>query len=174
MSKANDFVPLRIVRASISNRHTEATDSTGQWLDSQIQAKGHELIHHEICGNDFYGLRAKISVWIADPQVEVIITHGGTGFAQGNCTQAAIEPLLAQTIPGFGEFFRQLSFQQIGSSALQSRAFAGLVNGKVLFAIPGSLSAADLAWTSLISPQLDARQGPCNFVAHIQKGRCNG
>lgn len=174
MSKASDFVPLSVARMSISDRHTEASDTTGQWLDQAIEQSGHLLAVHSITPNNKYQIRARLSEWIVNTNINIIITHGGTGFAKGNCTTKAIRPLLDQSIDGFGELFRSISFNDIGSAALQSQAFAGLVNGKVIFAIPGSQDAVKLAWERLIKPQLDARQGPCNFVAHIQRGQCDG
>lgn len=170
MSKVSELTPLRIARMSISDRHTVHTDSTGHWLQEVIQQAGHQLAEQVIIGNNKYQIQATLSDWIASNQVDAVITHGGTGFAHGNCTEAAIKPLLEQSIDGFGEIFRHLSFADIGSAAVQSQAFAGFANRKIIFAIPGSGGAARLAWEQLIRPQLDARQGPCNFVAHINRG----
>lgn len=173
MRKASEFVPLRLARMSISDRHTAASDNTGQWLDEVIEQQGHVLAHRVIVPSNLYQIRAQLSDWIVRDDIDVLLTHGGTGFANENCTEAAIRPLLDRRIDGFGELFRHLSYDDIGSSALQSQAFAGFANHKVIFAIPGSQGAARLAWNSLIQPQLDARQGPCNFVGHIKRGQCD-
>lgn len=166
---AKQHRPLHIALATVSNRHTPATDETGDWLADAIAEAGHHRYQRQILGTDKYLLRAVVSRWIAEPQLSVVILNGGTGFAAHNCVPEALEPLFDQTITGFGELFRQLSFQQIGSSALQSRAIAGLANNTLVVAIPGSLSAAQLAWQELIRPQLDGLQGPCNFNARLAR-----
>lgn len=168
MSKAKTFEPLRCALLTISDKYTRATDTTGNELASALTTEGHALAAREQVGNDLYSLRAIYSQWIADPTIQVIISHGGTGFAAANVTVPALRPLLDQEIPGFGEIFRQLSFKNIGSASLQSQALGGLVNRTLVLAVPGSEGAARLAWEHLIQPQLDARQGPCNFVPHIR------
>ncbi|WP_258240786.1 molybdenum cofactor synthesis domain-containing protein [Pseudidiomarina homiensis] len=166
---AKQHRPLHIALATVSDRHTPATDETGDWLADAIAETGHHRYQRQILATDRYVLRAVVSRWIAEPQLAVVLLNGGTGFAGHNCVPEAIEPLLEQKIEGFGELFRQLSFQQIGSSALQSRAVAGLTNNTLVVAVPGSLSAAKLAWHELIRPQLDGLQGPCNFNARLAR-----
>lgn len=161
--------PLHIALATVSDRHTPATDDTGDWLADAIMQAEHHRYQRQILPNDKYVLRAVLSRWIAEPQLSVVLLNGGTGFAEHNCVPESIEPLFDQKIDGFGELFRQLSFAEIGSSALQSRAVAGLANNTLVVAIPGSLSAAQLAWEQLIRPQLDGLQGPCNFNARLAR-----
>lgn len=166
---AKQHWPLHIALATVSDRHTPATDETGDWLADAIIKAGHHRYQRQLLGTDRYQLRAVVSRWIAEPQLSVVLLNGGTGFAAHNCVPEAIGPLFDQKIEGFGELFRQLSFLQIGSSALQSRALAGLANNTLVVAIPGSLSAAKLAWAELIKPQLDGLQGPCNFNARLAR-----
>ncbi|KFZ29341.1 MULTISPECIES: molybdopterin-binding protein [Pseudidiomarina] len=158
---------LHIALATVSDRHTPTSDDTGDWLADAIVDARHHMYQRQIIGTDKYLLRAVVSRWIAEPKLNVVLLNGSTGFAEHNCVPEAVMPLLDQTIDGFGELFRQLSWRDIGSSALQSRAFAGLANNKLILAIPGSKSAAELAWRELIQPQLDSRQGPCNFVGRL-------
>lgn len=158
---------LHVALATVSDRHTPSSDETGDWLADAIVDAGHHRYQRQIIGTDKYLLRAVVSRWIAEPNLNVVLLNGGTGFAEHNCVPEAIVPLLDQVIDGFGELFRQRSWQEIGSSALQSRALAGLANNTLIFAIPGSRSAAELAWREIIQPQLDSGQGPCNFVERL-------
>ncbi|MDX1705901.1 molybdenum cofactor synthesis domain-containing protein [Pseudidiomarina sp.] len=164
------FQPLSVAVATISDRHTRATDSTGDWLCQQLGSAGHNLSERCILPTNTYSIRAQLSAWIADSTTQVVLLNGGTGFAANNCVPEAISPLFDRPVEGFGELFRQLSLADIGSSAMQSRALAGMANGTLIFAMPGSGGAAALAWNQLIEPQLDSRQGPCNFVAHVKSG----
>mgnify|MGYP002006266480 FL=1 len=117
-----------------------------------------------LCADDRYRIRAELSRWIADPSVEVVITSGGTGLTGRDGTPEAVEPLLDKTIDGFGELFRVLSFESIGTSTLQSRCLAGVANGTFVFVLPGSLDAVTTAWERLIHAQLDAETRPCNLA----------
>ncbi len=162
---------VHIALATVSDRHTPTSDATGDWLSEAIVKAGHHMYQRQILPTDKYLVRAVVSRWIAEPQLSVVLLNGSTGFAEHNSVPEAIEPLLDQQIDGFGELFRQLSWQQIGSSAIQSRAFAGLANNTLAIAIPGSESAAKLAWDELIEPQLNSQQGPCNFVGRLTKQR---
>ncbi len=164
------FQPLSIAVATISDRHTSATDSTGDWLCQQLATAGHTLSERRILSTNTYAIRAQLSAWIANSTTQVVLLNGGTGFAANNSVPEAISPLFDRPVEGFGELFRQLSLADIGSSAMQSRALAGIANGTLIFAMPGSGGAAALAWNQLIKPQLDSRQGPCNFVGHVKNG----
>lgn len=151
---------------TVSNKHTAANDTAGDYLVDQLQRAGHQCTERTISPSDLYQLRKIVSAWIADPHIHIIITNGGTGYGPNKHTTAAIAPLLDQQVVGFGELFRQLSFEDIGSSAMQSNAIAGLANNKAIFCIPGSVNACRLAWTRLIREQLNPDHTPCNFVAH--------
>lgn len=151
---------------TISNSRTAANDTSGDYLVDQLQRAGHNCLERTITTSNTYTLRKIISNWIADPNIHVIITNGGTGFGADKNTIHAIQPLLDQTVTGFGELFRQLSFEEIGSSALQSDAIAGLVNNTIVFCIPGSTNACRLAWARLIREQLNSDHKPCNFADH--------
>lgn len=169
---------LRIGIICVSNRHTPETDVTGDWLAQQIPQQGHQLHEQRIVAEDCYQLRALVSHWIAEPSVQVILVHGGTGFQAKNCTTEALKPLMDRTIDGFGELFRSLSYHAVEatpvlSAAMQSDAFAGLANHTLVFAIPGSPSAAQLAAEALIWPQLDSDTRPCNFASLLQKHSCS-
>lgn len=165
--KTKPFKSLSIAVLTISNRHTPDTDESGHLIHQLLTEAGHCVSYREIVRSNLYTIRAIVSQLIADPASQVIILNGGTGFAPDNCTEEALLPLLDKKVEGFGELFRCLSYQQIGSSSMQSRALSGLANQTLLFAIPGSPSACSLAMVALILPQLDARQGPCNFVGQL-------
>lgn len=162
------FYPLNIAVLTVSDRHTAVTDSSGDLLQELASNVGHEIVQRSICGSNRYAIRALLSQWIASEDIQVVLVNGGTGFAQNNCTPEAICPLFDNEVEGFGEQFRALSFSDIGTSAMQSRALAGLANGTLIFVMPGSGNACRLAWEKLIAEQIDSRTGPCNFVAHIK------
>lgn len=169
MATEKQFIPLHVAILTISDSRTEKTDSTGDLLVHLLASAGHTLTERAILPNNKYQIRAQVSSWIASENTQVVLVNGGTGFASGNCTVQALTPLFDEHVAGFGELFRQLSFLEIGSASMQSRATAGLANGTLIFAMPGSGGGARLAWQQLIKPQLDAQQGPCNFVAHVKK-----
>lgn len=160
------MIKLNCAVLTISNSRTAANDTSGDYLVDQLQRAGHSCLERALSPNNPYQIRKIISDWIANPAIHVIITNGGTGFGLDKNTIAAISPLFDQTISGFGELFRQLSFEDIGSSALQSEACAGLANNTVIFCIPGSTNACRLAWTRLIREQLNSQHKPCNFADH--------
>lgn len=162
------FYPLTIAVLTVSDSRNLDNDSSGDLLCQQLQNAGHQLAKRTLLPNNKYQIRAVLSQWIASDTVQVVLINGGTGFAAGNCSVEAIVPLLDDTVPGFGELFRQLSFNELGSAALQSGALAGLANGTLVFAMPGSGGACTLAMQQLILPQLDGRTGPCNFLAHLK------
>ncbi len=164
MSTAGDFVPLSLCVLTVSDSRTLAEDSSGDWLVAALTEAGHRLRARELLPDDRYRLRATVSQWIADDAVDGILVTGGTGFTGRDSTPEALLPLLDKQMPGFGELFRALSFDEIGTSSLQSRAFAGLANGTFLFALPGSTSACRTAWEKIVRAQLDARTKPCNLA----------
>ena len=164
MSAANEFRPLSLCVLTVSDSRTAADDTSGDWLAAALADAGHALHERAIVRDDVYAMRAIVSRWIADDAVHGILVTGGTGFTGRDSTPEALRPLLDKEMSGFGEMFRVLSFDEIGTSTLQSRAFAGLANATFLFALPGSTSACRLGWEKLIRPQLDARTKPCNLA----------
>lgn len=164
MTAQSDFVPLSIAVLTVSDSRTLATDSSGAYLIEALQSEGHNVHQRELIADDIYRLRAVVSNWIADPDCHGVITTGGTGFTGRDSTPEAIEPLLDKLMPGFGELFRAISFEEIATSSLQSRALAGLANGTFVFCLPGSTGACRTAWEKLLRAQFDARTKPCNLV----------
>jgi molybdenum cofactor biosynthesis protein B len=164
MSAERDFIPLSLCVLTVSDSRTPADDTSGDWLVAALDEAGHRLHARALLPDDRYRLRATVSQWIADDTVDGILVTGGTGFTGRDSTPEALLPLLDKPMPGFGELFRTLSFEEIGTSSLQSRAFAGLANGTFLFALPGSTSACRTAWERIIRAQLDARTKPCNLA----------
>ncbi len=149
---------------TISDSRTAADDTSGDLLAELLTAAGHRLVRRALNKDDIYAIRATVSVWIADPQVQVILSTGGTGFTGRDSTPEALAPLFDKTIHGFGELFRQVSYQEIGASTIQSRALAGLANATLVFALPGSNNAVRTGWEKIIKPQLDITNKPCNFA----------
>ena len=168
-SKTDVFVPLNLCVLTVSDTRNEDTDTSGQLLVERLQTTGHNLFDKKIVIDDIYKIRAAISQWVADDSVQGILITGGTGFTSRDSTPEAVTPLLDKTVEGFGELFRQISHQQIGTSTIQSRAIAGMANKVIIFCMPGSTNACRTAWDEIISEQLDSRQGPCNFVAQLKE-----
>ena len=164
MSAGTEFHPLNLCVLTVSDTRTADNDTSGDYLADALRAEGHVLRERAIVRDDKYALRALVSRWIADEAVHGILVTGGTGFTGRDSTPEALMPLLDKEMPGFGEMFRALSFDEIGTSTLQSRAFAGLANATFLFALPGSPSACRTGWEKLIRAQLDARTRPCNLA----------
>jgi len=158
---------LRIAVLTISDTRSLDTDSSGTYLQEALQAEGHSLADRKLIIDDIYQMRAVVSAWIADPQIEVILTTGGTGFTGRDSTPEALRPLFDKHIEGFGELFRQLSYAEIGTSTVQSRCLAGLSNNTAIFCIPGSTGACKTAWEGILKSQLDSTYTPCNFVQHV-------
>ena len=158
------FIPLDIAVLTISDTRGEDEDVSGKLIRDSLLAVGHRCAEKAIVRDDKYEIREVVSRWIREPAVNVIISTGGTGITGRDGTPEAIRPLLDKEIEGFGEMFRNLSYQQIRSSTLQSRALAGVANSTFLFVLPGSSGACRMAWDSLISEQLDNRFRPCNLV----------
>ena len=164
MSAGNDFIPLRLCVLTVSDTRGRDNDQSGDYLESALREAGHHLVERELLPDDRYRLRAVVSRWIADEGVDGVLVSGGTGFTGRDSTPEALLPLLDKTMPGFGEMFRALSYEEIGTSTLQSRAFAGLANATFVFCLPGSTSACRTAWERLVRAQLDARTKPCNLA----------
>ena len=164
-------MPLAIALLTVSDTRTLADDRSGDALQQRLLVAGHRLGGRAVVPDDRYRIRAEVSHWIADPSVEVVISSGGTGLAGRDGTPEAVAPLLDKTIDGFGELFRVLSFETIGTSSLQSRCLAGVANGTLIFVLPGSLDAVETAWDRLIGAQLDAATRPCNLVQLLPRLR---
>ncbi|MDX1434384.1 MAG: molybdenum cofactor biosynthesis protein B [Gammaproteobacteria bacterium] len=163
-TKGRSFKPLAIAVLTISDTRTEADDKSGALLADRLTSTGHRLADRHIVRDDIYAIRAVVSAWIADDDINAIITTGGTGVTGRDGTPEAIAPLLDKTIEGFGEVFRFLSYEEIKTSTLQSRAIAGVANATYIFCLPGSSGACRTAWDKVISAQLDYRTRPCNLV----------
>jgi molybdenum cofactor biosynthesis protein B len=164
MTANPDFIPLHLCVLTVSDTRTPADDKSGDYLVAALQQEGHHLAERAILRDDRYQLRALVSRWIADANIDGVLVTGGTGFTGRDSTPEALLPLLDKEMPGFGELFRAISFEEIGTSSLQSRAFAGLANGTFLFCLPGSTSACRTGWEKIIRAQLDARTQPCNLA----------
>jgi len=162
-ASGDEFVALHIAVLTVSDTRTEATDKSGRLLVDRLEAAGHVLHDKAICADDVYELRARVSRWIADDRPDVVITTGGTGLTGRDVTPQAIEPLFDRRIDGFGEMFRVLSYDTIGTSTLQSRAIAGVAKATFIFCLPGSSGACADGWDKLIVEQIDARTRPCNL-----------
>lgn len=166
-SVLKEFKPARIAVMTVSDSRTAADDTSGDYFVEQLQLAGHLLAERQIVADNKYQIRAVVSQWIADDSIQAVLISGGTGFTVKNYTTEALMPLFDKPVEGFGELFRMLSFEDIGSSSLQSRAIAGMANQTVIFAMPGSTGACRLGWERLIKEQLDARHRPCNFIPHL-------
>jgi molybdenum cofactor biosynthesis protein B len=162
-------IAVNAVVVTVSDTRTEDTDSSGRYLAKQLEDAGHNLLQKVIIKDDTYKLRALIASLIADEQVQAVLVTGGTGFTARDNTVKAVTPLLDMQIDGFGEIFRYLSHAEIGSSTVQSRAFAGMSNGTIVFCMPGSTGACRTAWEGLIAQQLDSRHKPCHFVDKLKQ-----
>ncbi len=159
--------PLKIAVLTISDTRTLATDTSGDFLQQALVQAGHQLAARELVKDDIYQMRAVVSQWIADETVEVIISTGGTGFTGRDSTPEALEPLFDKTVEGFGELFRAISYDEIGTATLQSRCAAGLANRTAIFMLPGSTGACKTGWNGILKEQLDSRHRPCNFAPHV-------
>lgn len=167
--KKSVFIPVRVAVVTVSDTRSEETDKSGGYLVECVKAAGHILVSKQIVKDDTYKLRAVVATHIADDKVQAVLLTGGTGFTSRDNTVTAITPLLDMHIEGFGEVFRYLSHAEIGSSTIQSRAFAGLSNGTIVFCMPGSPGACRTAWEGVVAQQLDSRHKPCNFVDKLKK-----
>ncbi len=159
-----NFIAVNIAVLTVSDSRTEATDTSGQILVERISEAGHQLAEKTIIVDDKYRIRETVSRWIADPGVNVVIITGGTGLTGRDITPEAIRPLLDKEIEGVGELFRWLSYQDIKTSTVASRALGGVANATFIFCLPGSTGACKTGWDEIIGPQLDHRNAPCNMV----------
>jgi len=166
---SREFVPLSIAVLTVSDTRTDATDKSGALLAERVTASGHRLAEKRIVKDDIYAIRAVVSAWIADPNIDVVITTGGTGVTGRDGTPEAVAVLLDKEIEGFGELFRMLSYDEIGTSSLQSRCLAGVANGTFVFCLPGSTNACATGWDKILRAQLDIRTRPCNFAELIPR-----
>jgi len=170
MTETPQFLSLNIAVMTVSDSRTETTDKSGKLLADSLLAAGHQLAEKLIIPDNIYKIRAAISRWIADEVVQVVLTTGGTGVTGRDGTPEAIQPLLDKEIPGFGEIFRAISYEEIKTSTLQSRALAGVANGTYIFSLPGSTGACRTGW-QIVSQQLDSRHRPCNLAELIPRLR---
>ena len=164
LDESISFVPLHIAVATVSDTRVAATDTSGDTLVARLTAAGHRLAARAIVKDEVPLLVAQLNMWIDDPAIDVIITTGGTGVTGRDVTPEALDQIAEKMIPGFGELFRWLSYQSIGTSTIQSRACAGLARGTYIFCLPGSTGAVKDGWDGILASQLDARHRPCNFV----------
>ena len=178
IDETRPFLPVRIAVMTVSDTRTAANDTSGDALADRIAAAGHELADRTILPDDAGTIAAKLRDWIARPDIDVVITTGGTGVTGRDVTPEAFSRVLEKTIEGFGELFRMLSYAKIGTSTMQSRALGGVANGTYLFALPGSTGAVKDGWDDILRFQLDSRHGPCNLVElmprlreHVVKGK---
>ena len=164
-----EFTPLAIAVLTVSDTRTEETDSSGLLLVEALQEAGHKLADKCIVKDNIYQIRAVLSRWIASENVQAVLITGGTGFTSRDSTPEAVTPLFDKIVDGYGELFRQVSYEQIGTSTIQSRAVAGYANGTIVFVMPGSNNACRTAWEKIILEQLDGRHRPCNFVEQLKQ-----
>ncbi len=173
---AEEFRSLRIAVLTVSDSRNEDSDTSGKLLVEKLSDAGHQLALKQIVKDDLYNIRAIVASWIASEDIQAILITGGTGFTGRDSTPQAILPLFDTVVDGYGELFRQISYKDIGSSTVQSRAVAGLSNGTIVFCMPGSTNACRTAWDGIIGEQLDASHKPCNFVGQLKTiaGEPNG
>jgi len=169
LMKQQNFQPLRISVLVVSDTRTEKTDTSGKLFAERLTEEGHSLAEKCIVPDDIYQIRAVLSRWIVDPAVDIILTTGGTGLTGRDGTPEAVIPLFDKVIEGFGEMFRQISYDEISTSTIQSRVTAGVANGTYIFCLPGSSGACRTGWDKILSTQLDIRSRPCNFAEMLPR-----
>ncbi|MGS0681105.1 molybdenum cofactor biosynthesis protein B [Shewanella sp. 125m-7] len=165
----SQFTALNIAVLTLSDTRNFESDTSGAFLESALLEAGHNLVERQIIKDDKYQIRSVLSQWIAADNVQVIITTGGTGFTDRDNTPEAVKPLFDRDIEGFGELFRHITYTELGTSTVQSRALGGIANKTAIFCLPGSTGACKTGWNKLIKEQLDATHRPCNFVMHVKK-----
>ena len=166
---ARPFIPLNISVLTVSDSRSEADDTSGKSLVEMLTEAGHHLQEKAIVRDDIYAIRARLSTWISETSTDVVLTTGGTGVTGRDGTPEAVTPLLDKEIEGFGELFRMVSWNEIKTSSLQSRAIGGVANGTYIFCLPGSSGACKTGWQELIVHQLDNRVLPCNLTMLIPR-----
>jgi len=171
-----DFVPVHVAVLTVSDTRTLDNDTSGQLIVDRLTEAGHRIVARQIVVDSELAIRAQLATWIADPGVDVVIATGGTGVTPRDVTPEALAPLITKPIPGFGELFRWVSFDEIGTSTIQSRAEAALCGSTFVFLLPGSTGGVRTALDKILIPQLDLRQKPCNFVMLLPriKGETTG
>jgi molybdopterin adenylyltransferase len=174
IDETRPFIPVRIAVLTVSDTRTQKTDKSGPLLVSLIKEAGHELAEHAIVEDDPKAIRKQVKRWIKDPEVDVVITTGGTGFTGRDVTPEAVRPLFEKEIDGFSVLFHLLSYQSVGTSTVQSRACGGVTKGTYIFCVPGSPGACEDAWNGILKAQLDNRHRPCSFIEimpRLEEGR---
>ena len=164
INESLELIPVRIAVLIVSDTRTTETDTSGSLLADRIRSAGHEVADHRIVRDDVTAIRSAVSAWIADPEIDIVISSGGTGLTGRDVTPEAVTPLFEKTLDGVSVIFPQVSFQSVGLSTLQSRAVAGLAGGTFIFCLPGSNGAVKDGWDKVISFQLDSRHKPCNLA----------
>lgn len=164
IDETRKFLPVNIAVLTVSDSRDEASDESGKTLIDRLQAAGHHMAARRVIKDEVKLIQEQVRAWVSDPEIDVIITNGGTGITGRDVTPEALKPLLEKEIEGFGELFRMISFQKVGTSTMQSRALGGLAGGTYIFALPGSPSACRDGWDEILKFQLDSRNGPCNLV----------
>lgn len=164
-----EFKPLNIAVLTLSDSRDLSQDTSGQFLQDALLEAGHKLAARQLIKDDKYQIRSVISQWVADESVQVIVTTGGTGFTPRDNTPEAVKPLFDREIEGFGELFRHITYTELGTSTVQSRALGGFANQTAIFCLPGSTGACRTGWNKIIKEQLDATHRPCNFVMHVKQ-----
>jgi molybdenum cofactor biosynthesis protein B len=175
------FLPVNIAVLTVSDRRTLEDDKSGGVLCEMIAADGHQIAKREIVKDDYDAIVSKLRSWCADPAIDVVVTTGGTGVTGRDTTPEAMKAVLDKEIEGFGELFRWISYQKIGTSTIQSRATAGVAGATYIFCLPGSPGACRDGWDGILAPQLDYRTRPCNFVEimprldeHLRRPKAQG
>jgi len=163
------FIPVGIAILTISDTRTEETDTSGKILRDRASSAGHNIADHKIVKDEISAIQDQIKSWTVNAAIQIIITTGGTGLTGRDITPEALEPLFDKAIPGFGELFRMLSYETIGISTIQSRCTAGITDGTLIFALPGSTGACKDGWDKILSGQLDSRWRPCNFIEMLPR-----
>ena len=181
IDESRQFVPLKIAVLTVSDTRTREDDASGSTLAQRIVAAGHAVADRALVPDDIAAIRSRVETWIADPEIDVVITTGGTGFTGHDVTPEAVEPLFEKKMDGFATLFLLVSFEQIGTSAIQTRATAGVARATYIFCLPGSPNACKDAWDNILVHQLDYRYRPCNFVEilprldeHLRRPKAKG
>lgn len=164
---SDEFVSLGAAVLTVSDSRTEANDSSGDYLKQALTEAGHRLLDSAIIVDDTAAIRARVVAWINDQDIKLVLITGGTGFFPRDVTPQALDQLFDHDVPGFGELFRSLSYQEIGASTIQSRAMAGIANNTLIFCLPGSTGACRTGWQQIICSQVDSTHQPCNFINAI-------